>query len=62
MDDKLKFAIRTIYTALTTVWEDNGNVKAEAVRDLVINNLVLLTGLRMEEIQALVDSMVEDAQ
>ena len=59
MDEKLKLAIRTIFDALTTVWEDNGNILADAVRDNVINNLASLIDLTIEQIQAMVESMIE---
>lgn len=62
MDEKLKLAIRTIFEALTTQWEDNGNILADAVRDKVVNNLSSLTELTVEQVQAMVESMVEDAQ
>jgi hypothetical protein len=62
MDEKLKLAIRTIFDALTTVWEDNGNINADAVRDNVVNNLASLNDLTVEQIQAMVESMIEDAQ
>jgi hypothetical protein len=62
MDEKLKLAIRTIFEALTTTWEDNGNILADAVRDNVMNNLASLTDLTVEQIQAMVESMIEDAQ
>ena len=62
MDEKLKLAIRMIFDALTTVWEDNGNILADAVRDNVINNLASLTDLTIEQIQAMVESMIRDAQ
>jgi hypothetical protein len=62
MDEKLKLAIRTIFEALTAVWDDNGNIKAEVVRDNVMNNLAALNDLTVEQIQAMVESMIEDAQ
>ena len=62
MDEKLKLAIRTIFDALTTVWEDNGNINADAVRDNVVNNLASLNDLTVEQIQVMVESMIEDAQ
>ena len=55
MDEKLKLAIRMIFDALTTVWEDNGNILADAVRDNVINNLASLIDLTIEQIQAMVE-------
>ena len=48
MDEKLKLAIRTIFDALTTVWEDNGNILGDAFRDNVINNLASLIDLTIE--------------
>lgn len=62
MENKLKLAVDTIYDALTTVWEDNGNIMADAVRDSVIENLSKITGESVQEIVEKVDSLVEDGQ
>jgi hypothetical protein len=60
--NELFIAIQSLFDALTTVWEDNGNIMAEAVRDSVITNLSLLTGLKFEEISMIVDQMIESGQ
>ena len=62
MEEKLKLAIQTILEALTTVWEDNGNVMADAVRDSVILNLSIISGLPTEEIEKQIEALVERAQ
>lgn len=62
MENKLKLAVETIYDALTTAWEDNGNIMADAVRDSVIQNLSQITGKSVQEIEEKVESLVEDAQ
>jgi hypothetical protein len=62
MEEKLKLAIQTILEALTTVWEDNGNVLADAVRDSVILNTSKISGMTVEEIEMKIEKMVEDAQ
>jgi translation initiation factor 2 alpha subunit (eIF-2alpha) len=62
MENKLELAINTIYDALTTVWEDNGNIMADAVRDSVITNLSKITGKSFEEIETKVEGLIEDAQ
>jgi hypothetical protein len=62
MENKLKLAVDTIYDALTTAWEDNGNIMADAVRDSVIQNLSQITGKSVQEIEEKVESLVEDAQ
>lgn len=62
MEEKLKLAVNTIFDALTTVWNDNGNVMADAVRDSVITNLCSLTGMSFDEIEAKVDQLVDNAQ
>lgn len=62
MENKLELAVKTIYEALTTVWEDNGNIIADAVRDGVMENLSKITGKSFEEIEQKVESLVEDAQ
>jgi hypothetical protein len=62
MREELDLAIQTIYNALTTTWEDNGNIMAEAVRDSVVMNLEKLTGRRKEKIWIEIDKLVEAAQ
>jgi len=62
MDNKLELAIQTIFEALTTVWEDNGNIMAEAVRDSVILNASKISGMSTDEIEKRVEKMVEEAQ
>ncbi len=62
MDNNLELAIQTILEALTTVWDDNGNIMADAVRDSVILNVSKLTGVSVEEIEKKVEKMIEDAQ
>ncbi|MDX9816255.1 MAG: hypothetical protein RBT06_04885 [Smithellaceae bacterium] len=62
MDNKFELAIKTIYDALTTVWEDNGNIMADAVRDSVIESLSKITGESVEEIEKKVEKLVEEAQ
>ena len=60
--DNLKHAIETIYDSLTTVWEDNGNIMADAVRDHVITNLSTITGLTLDEIVRKVEKLSENRQ
>ncbi len=60
--NELFIAIQSLFDALTTSWEDNGNIMAEAVRDSVVTNLSQLTGLTFDEISKIVDDMVDDAQ
>lgn len=62
MENKLKLAVDTIYDALTTLWEDNGNIMADAVRDSVIDNLSKITGKSIEEIEEKVESLIDAAQ
>lgn len=62
MEKKLELAITTILDALTTVWEDNGNIMADAMRDSVMTNLSKITGQSFEEIEKKVESLVEAAQ
>ena len=62
MENKLKLAVDTIYDALTTAWEDNGNIMADAVRDSVMTNLSKITGKTIEEIEGKVESLVDAAQ
>ena len=62
MEEKLDLAIQTILEALTTVWEDNGNIMAEAVRDSVILNASKITGMSTDEIEKRIEKMVEEAQ
>jgi hypothetical protein len=60
--DNLKLAIETIYDSLTTVWEDNGNIMADAVRDSVITNLSTITGLSFDEIVRKVEKLSVEKQ
>lgn len=60
--NELFIAIQSLFDALTTVWEDNGNVMADAVRDSVVTNLCQLTGYKYEEIVAIVENIVADSQ
>ena len=62
MDDNLKLAIDTIYSALTAVWENNGNIMADAVRDQVLENLSLLTGLTIDQIEGKVKRLIDESQ
>jgi hypothetical protein len=62
MESELELAVKTIYDALTTVWEDNGNILADAVRDSVVMNLGKITGESMEKIEEKVNILIEDAQ
>jgi hypothetical protein len=62
MEKKLELAITTLLNALTTVWEDNGNIMADAVRDSVVLNLSKITGRSTEEIEKKVESLVDAAQ
>lgn len=62
MDQKLKLAIETIFLSLTTTWEDNGNIMADAVIDQVYTNLSELTGLTFDEIQIKIDTLVDENQ
>ena len=62
MDDKLNLAIATIFDSLTTVWENNGNILAEAVRDSVITNLSRITQKDFEEIEKIVEDKIMAAQ
>jgi len=62
MEEKLDLAIQTILEALTTVWEDNGNIMAEAVRDSVMLKASKITGMSTDEIEKRIEKMVEEAQ
>ena len=62
MEKKLELAITTILDALTTVWEDNGNIMADAVRDSVVLNLSKITGRSTEEIEKKVERLVVAGQ
>ena len=62
MERKLELAIATILDALTTVWENNGNIMADAVRDNVMLNLSKITGESFETIEKKVESLIEEAQ
>lgn len=61
-NETIDLVVKTLYDALTTTWQNNGNVMAEAVHDSVIANLSKITGLTLEEVPAKVDLMAEEAQ
>ena len=60
--NELFIAIQSLFDALTTVWEDNGNIMADAVRDSVVTNLCQLTGYKYKEVTAIVNDLIESAQ
>ena len=62
LDEKYDLAIKTIYLSLTTTWEDNGNIMADAVIDSVLSNLSAMTGESIESILAKVERTVADNQ
>jgi len=62
MDDKLKLAVQTIYNTLTTVWGNNGKIKAYEVRDNVVLNLSKITGESAEEIEKKVEHLIIESQ
>lgn len=62
MNDKISLAIETIYDSLTTIWEDNGNIMADAVRDSVMNNLSIITGLSFSDVEKEVEKRIEENQ
>jgi len=60
--DKLHSAIEALYSSLTTIWEDNGNIMADAVRDNVFSTISELTNESFKEIEVKVKKMVDAAQ
>lgn len=62
MENNLKLAINTMYDSLTTIWEDNGNIMAGAVRDNVITNLANITGMSFKEVLQKVEKLIEERQ
>lgn len=62
MDKKLSLAVEALYHALTTVWENNGNIMADAVRDSVLYKLSEITGQTLEQIETSLEKMVEESQ
>ncbi len=62
MDSKLNLAIDTIFLSLLTVWENNGNIMADAVRDNVLTNMSTLTGCDIEELEEKINRDIEEKQ
>jgi len=59
--DELNKAVDALYSSLTCVWEDNGNIMAEAVRDYVISTLAEITSKTFTEVEVEVERrVVED--
>ena len=61
-EEKMKKAVDALYSALTCIWEDNGNIMAEAVEDYVISVLADITGEKIHEVEADVERRVDEAQ
>ena len=59
---KLNEAIEALFNALTCVWEDNGNIMGDAVKDQVTTTLAKITGKSFNSVQTEVDKMVEQSQ
>ena len=59
---KLNEAIEALFSALTCVWEDNGNIMGDAVKDQVTTTLAKITGKSFNSVQNDVDKMVEQSQ
>ena len=55
-EEKMKKAVDALYSALTCIWEDNGNIMAEAVEDYVISVLADITGEKINEVEAEVEN------
>ena len=62
IEQKLELAIKTIIDSLTTVWEDNGNIMSEAVRDRVLTNLSKLTGFDIESLDNKIEELILERQ
>jgi hypothetical protein len=62
MDATLEIAIQALLKSLTAVWEDNGNIMADAVRDSVILDLSQISGMSIQQIEEKVNILIEDAQ
>jgi len=60
--DKLSAATEALFLSLTTHWEDNGNILAEAVRDKVIDTLQQITDKNIDIILAEVENRIDQAQ
>lgn len=61
-EEKMKKAVDALYSALTCVWEDNGNIMAEVVEDYVASVLAEITGKTFSEVEADVERRVDEAQ
>jgi len=61
-ETKLNEAIEALFSALTCVWEDNGNIMGDAVKDHVTTTLAKITGKSFDLVQNEVDKMVEQSQ
>ena len=61
-ETKLNEAIEALFSALTCVWEDNGNIMGDAVKDHVTTTLAKITDKSFDSVQNEVDKMVEQSQ
>lgn len=57
--DKLVYAL---ISALTLEWSDNGNIMADAVRDMCIQAVADATGRSFDEVLQLVDNRTDELQ
>lgn len=58
-NEKLVYAL---LSALTLEWDDNGNIMADAVRDMCIHAIADATGKQFSEVLKLIDARVEELQ
>lgn len=54
--------IYSMITALTLEWSDNGNIMADAVRDMCVQVVAESTGKSFNEVQELIDARAEELQ
>lgn len=60
-DDREKLA-KALISALTLEWSDNGNIMADAVRDMCIQAVANATGKSFSEVLVLVEEMSNELQ
>lgn len=54
--------VYSMISALTLEWSDNGNIMADAVRDMCIQAVADATGKKFDEVLALIDARSEELQ
>ena len=62
MTEREEKLVDALISALCPVWQDNGNVNADAVRDSCMQVLADITGKSFGEIETLIENRIDEMQ